>query len=424
MTTIMIINARILTMRGPAGPRRGAALGDLGVIDEGHVRIDDDQIVAVGEGPPTDIEELGDGHVIDAGGSVLMPAFIDCHTHACWAGNRFDEFEMSLRGATYLDILNQGGGIMSTVRAVREANEDDLMLGLLRRLAGMAGLGTGAVEVKTGYGLNTETELKMLRSIHAVAQLVPQTIVGTFLGAHAIDRDNPKFVDETITETLPAIVQEFPEIVCDAYCEEGAWSVKDTQRLFAAARDLGCPLRVHADQFNSLGMTRLAVEMGAVSVDHLETTITDDLELLAESSTFGVMLPCSGFHLGDGYAPARRFVDAGGALALASNYNPGSAPTPSMPFTIALACRALRLTPAEAITCATYNPAVVLGLQDQIGSIEPGKRADVQLLDASDERELAYEFATAGPLLVILGGQLVHTRAVAPAGESDDEENE
>ena len=421
MHTVVIGNARILTLGGKPGPRRGADLADLGVIEHGWVRFSDDTIDSVGHGDPEGIDDE-EGDFVDAGGSVLMPAFVDCHTHACWAGNRFDEFESSLRGASYLEILAAGGGIMSTVRAVRDATEDGLIAMLLRRTAGMAALGTGTVEVKSGYGLDTETELKMLRSIHAVSQLVPQMMIGTFLGAHAIDPDRPKFIDETIRETLPAVVQEFPEITCDAYCEKGAWSLADTERLFRAAHDLGCPLRLHADQFTSLGATRLAIEMGAMSVDHLEATTPGDLRQLADSSTFGVALPCSGFHLDDRYAPARAFVDAGGALAIATNYNPGSAPTPSMPFTIALACRKLGLTPAEAIAAATYNAAWVLGLQDRIGSIEPGKRADLQLLDAADERELGFELATAGPLLVVLGGQLAHARAIER--EEDDEFDE
>ncbi|MBT8485713.1 MAG: imidazolonepropionase, partial [Phycisphaerae bacterium] len=365
MATILITNARIVTLRGAAGPRRGSALRDLGVIDNGYVRVDHGRITAMGPGePPKAVADDAVGDLIDAGGSVLMPAFVDCHTHACWAGSRVDEFERSLAGATYLELLRQGGGIMSTVRAVRAAGEEELAVDLLRRLAGMAALGTGCVEIKSGYGLTTTDELKMLRAIHAASLMVPQTIVGTFLGAHAIDHANPRFVEEVINETLPAVVQEFPEIVCDAYCEEGAWSRDDTVRLFEAAIELGCPLRVHADQFHSLGMTRIAIEMGAVSVDHLEASSAGDLQLLAESSTFGVVLPCCAFHLNDAYPPGRQFIDAGGALAIATNYNPGSAPTPSMPFTIALACRRLGLTPAEAITCSTYNPACLLGLQE------------------------------------------------------------
>ena len=412
MSPLTLINCRIVTLASGEKlvPRRGAALRDLGIIERGYVRISDGRIAEVGSG---ELNRPVEGEVIDAGGSVLMPAFVDCHTHACWAGSRLDEFEMSLAGASYLDILNAGGGIMSTVRAVRQASEDELLQLLLRRLLAMAALGTGAVEVKSGYGLNTETELKMLRTIHAATQQTGQTIVGTFLGAHAIDRDNPHFIEQTISETLPAVATEFPEIVCDAYCEQGAWSLDDVRRLFEAAQELGCRLRVHTDQFNSLGMTRLAVEMGAVSVDHLEAITPEDIELLGESETIAVMLPCSGFHLDGRYAPGRALVDAGAAIALATNYNPGSAPTPSIPFVIALACRKLGLTVAEAITATTYNAACVLGLQDSLGSIEVGKRANLQLLDTFDERDLGFELATPGPLVVIVNGELIHLRAVA-----------
>jgi imidazolonepropionase len=226
------------------------------------------------------------------------------------------------------------------------------------------------------------------------------------------------------------VVAEFPEITCDAFCEELAWSLEDVRRLFENARDLGCPLRVHADQFHSLGVTRLAVEMGAVSVDHLEAITPKDLRHLAPSATIGVLLPCAGFHLNDRYAPARALIDAGGAVAIATNYNPGSAPTPSMPFTIALACRKLRMSPAEAILAATYNAACVLGMQDRVGTIEVGKRADLQLLDAQDERELGYELAGPGPLVVMVGGEIVHLRAVgrdddeSPHDDDDDDDDE
>ena len=420
ISTLTITNARILTLAGPGQPRRGAALRDLGAIEHGFVRIEDGRIVEVGEGEcALAAAPAGDGgarsaprdvEVLDADGCVLMPAFVDCHTHACWAGQRLDELEMKLAGRSYLDILEAGGGIMSTVRAVRAASQQEITENLLRNLGRMALLGTATVEVKSGYGLTTRDELKMLRAVREAASGSAMTIVPTFLGAHAIDPDNPKFIEQTIDETLPAVVEEFPGIVCDAYCEEGAWSLDDTKRLFEKAQSLGLPLRVHADQFNSLGMTRLAVDMNAVSVDHLEATTPDDLTYLATSETMGVALPACGFHLDDRYAPARAFVDAGGALAIATNYNPGSAPTPSMPFVIALACRKLALTVAEAIVAATINAACVLGLQNHLGTIEVGKRADLQLLDAADERELGYEFAGAGPLLTIVAGQVLHRR--------------
>lgn len=404
---IVIHNARLLTIRGNTDPRRGKALHDLGIIERGYICIDGDRITEVqtGDTPPS-----VHGERVDANGCVVMPTFVDCHTHACWAGNRFDEFELRLRGASYLEILQTGGGIMSTVRAVRNATEDELVELLQRRLMRMAALGTGTVEIKSGYGLDTASELKMLRAISRVGHLVPQTIVPTFLGAHAVDPDNADFVMQMTDETLPAVATEFPAITCDAYCEQGAWSLDDTRRLFEAARDAGCTLRVHADQFNSFGMTRLAVEMGAVSVDHLEATTPDDLLHLAHSRTIGVALPCSGYTLDSRYAPARAFVDANGALAIATNYNPGSAPSPSMPFTISLACRMLHLSPAEAIVAATHNAACVLGLQDDVGSLQVDMRANLQILDCQDERELAFEFAGPGPRVVIINGRVVHQR--------------
>ncbi len=407
---LAVTNARLLTLAGGDAPRRGATLSDLGVIERGWVQIERGLVRAAGAGEPPSPAR----RTIDAGGCVLMPAFVDCHTHACWAGSRFDEFEMTLAGATYLEILRAGGGIMSTVRAVRAASEEALADRLLQRLERMGALGTATAEVKSGYGLTTADELKMLRAIHAAADRGRLRVVATFLGAHAIDPDDPQCVERTIVETLPAVAGEFPRIPCDAYCETGAWSLRDVRRLFEEAAALGCPLRVHADQFNSLGMTRLAVEMGAVSVDHLEAVTPADLEHLARSPTIGVALPACGFHLDGRYAPARAFVDACGALALATNYNPGSAPTPSMPLVIALACRRLGLRPAEAIAAATINAACVLGLAGALGSIEPGKRADLQLLDTADERELAHEIAAPGPRWVMIDGRIAWHRRPEP----------
>jgi imidazolonepropionase len=411
VSRLTITNARILTLAGAPAPRRGEAMAELGVVERGWVAIEKGAIERVESGDPSRPPQ---GEVLDAGGCICMPAFIDCHTHACWAGDRFDEFEMKLVGVSYLDILAGGGGIRSTVRAVREATEEELTAGLLRRLERMAALGSATVEVKSGYGLTTRDELKMLRAIHAASGQTPLHLVATFLGAHAIDVENPEFVEQTITETLPAVANEFPGIPCDAYCEKGAWTLEDTRRLFEQARDLGCPLRIHADQFNSLGATRLAVELGAVSVDHLEATTPADLKVLAESDTIGVALPASGFHLDGRYAPARDFLEAGGALAIATNCNPGSAPTPSIPFVISLACRALKLRPAEAITAVTVNAACVLGVAAQLGSIEPGKRADLQVLDCTDERELGFDIAGPGPRALIIDGAVVYERRVGP----------
>ncbi|HWB20655.1 MAG TPA: imidazolonepropionase [Phycisphaerales bacterium] len=425
MPSLLIHNARILTLKSPHtdsadAPRRGADLADLGVIPLGYVRIADGRIAEVAAGKPADVAGSDQVDVIDAGGCVLMPAFVDCHTHACWAGQRLDEFQQKLEGRAYLDILKSGGGIMSTVRAVREAPLEELVALVLRRLYAMAALGTGTVEIKSGYGLDTDTELKMLRAIHTALGHTLQTIVGTFLGAHAIDPDNSRCVDLIIEETLPAVASEFPGITCDAYCEDGAWSLDQTRRLFRAASELACPLRLHVDQFNSLGGIRLALEYSAVSVDHLEAIAPADIKPLAASSTIAVLLPCTGFHLDDRYAPARELVDAGAAIAIASNCNPGSAPCLSIPFTIALAARKLKLKPQEAITAATFNAACVLGLQKQVGSIEVGKRADLQLLDTTDERSLAHEFAGPGPLVVIINGEIIQMRGVQMEEQTDN----
>lgn len=407
--SILVTNARLLTLSlAGAGdaPRRGSDLAKLGVFERGWILVREGRIVELGEGTPPASDPKT--RVIDAAGRVVMPAMVDCHTHACFLGNRHDEFEARLDGASYLEILAAGGGIMSTVRSVREASETDLVHALRRRLEQTARLGTGTIEVKSGYGLDPKTELKMLRAIQTAGAESPQIVVPTFLGAHALDsdaKDPGQAIERIIDEALPAAAAAVPGIVCDAYCEEAAWSVSDCQRLFEAAIQLGCPVRVHTDQFNSLGMTRLAIALGARSVDHLEATTPEDLASLAASDTIGVLLPSSGFSLDDRYAAGRELIDLGGAVAVASNFNPGSAPSPSLAFAIALACRKCRLKPAEAITAATFNAACVLGLQHEVGSLEVGKRADLLLLDTEDERTLGVEIAGPGPAGVMLGGR-------------------
>ena len=419
MATLLFVNARILTLHGDGTPRRGEAMRELSVIDNGWVLTRDAMIGDLGSGEPP--EGLEPESVIDLDGRVLMPSFVDCHTHACWAGSRLDEFQRSLEGATYLELLAEGGGIMSTVRSVREASLEGLISNLEERISTMSAWGTGTMEVKSGYGLTTEDELKMIRAIHNVSQMTTQLITGTFLGAHAIDPDVPDFVERTITETLPAVAEEFPGICCDAYCESGAWSVKDTTRYFEQAIELGCPIRVHADQFNELGMVERALELGALTVDHLEATGPDIVAKIGQSETMAVLLPTSGFCLDGRYAPGRALVDAGAAVAVATNFNPGSAPCPSMPMAIVLACRKSGLTPQEAIVAATYNAACALGLQNEVGSITVGHRADLVVIDTRDERELAWMVSPPPPPLVIGLGDVI--QFLADTGESGEEES-
>jgi imidazolonepropionase len=406
---LLIRNARILTLAltpgaGPAappGPRRGKALGELGVIPHGEVLVADGRIAAVG----AKVEAPATAEVIDANGRVLLPGFVDCHTHACWAGDRLDEWEQKLRGVPYLDVLKRGGGIHATVRAVREATQKQLAAGLRDRLGLMLREGTTTVEVKSGYGLTTETELKMLRAIRRAAAEWPGTVVATALLGHAFEDNLDDYARMVVKEMLPEIAREFPGITVDAFCEQGAWSVEACVKLLGKA----CkhhPIRVHADQFNSLGMVPEAIRMFARSVDHLEASTKKDLVALASSATMGVILPATGFHTDQRYARAGFFVDQGGAVALATNCNPGSAPTHSMPFAIALAVRHCGLNPAEAIAAGTVNAAAVLGLADR-GRIEAGLRADLILLHHKDERQLAYELGGNPVDVVICGGQRI-----------------
>lgn len=400
--TILIRNVRALTMSSGARPRRGRELGELGVRDSVDVLVEGSTISKVEPGIQTPKGAI----VIEGNGRVLMPGFVDCHTHACWAGDRLDEWDRKRAGESYLQILASGGGIMSTVRAVRRAAPQDLARLLGERLTLMAREGTTTVEVKSGYGLTTEHELKMIGAIAAASTAWKGTVISTALLGHAVDTDVPNFVERVIYETLPAVHARHPGIAIDAYCEKGAWGLEDTTRLLQQARSMGHGIRVHADQFNSLGMVGRAVELGAISVDHMEATNEADLAVLAASETFGVALPVCGFHVDGRYAPARKFVDMGGALCIATNCNPGSAPSSSMPLAIAIAVRHLGLSPAEAIAAATVNPATLLGLEDR-GTVEPGKRADLIILRHSDERALAYEVGGNPVETTVIGGELV-----------------
>ena len=409
--TLLIRNARVLTFASPntAGqktlgrPRRGKELGELGVLPQGDVLVVDGKISAVGP----KVEAPAGCEVIEALGRVLMPGFVDCHTHICWAGDRLTEWEQKLSGVPYAKIIQNGGGLMATVRAVREATKKQLAAHLKNRLDALLRDGTTTVEIKSGYGLQIEEELKMLRAIVRAGNEWPGTIVPTALLGHAFEGDLDEYARMVVKEMLPAVSKEFPDITVDAYCEQGAWSVEACVRFFEKASKHH-PLRVHADQFTSLGMVPEAIRLNARSVDHLEASTKADLLALAQSRTMGVVLPCTGFHTHGRFARAGFFADAGGALALATDCNPGTAPTHSMPFAIALVVRHCGLSPAEAIVAATVNAAAVLGLSDR-GTVEPGQRADLILLRHKDERQLAYEFGGNPVDQVICGGAVMGT---------------
>lgn len=382
-------DARIITATGDA-PFRGS------------LRMRGELIAALGP----ELEPAPDDDVIEAGGRVLMPGFVDAHTHALFAGSRLDEFELSLQGKSYLEILAAGGGIHSTVRAVSRASETELALDLSRRLRVMLAHGTTSVEVKSGYGLSTEGELKMLRAIRIAAESFPGDVVPTALLGHTIDPAEPRFVDRVIGETLPAVHAEFPGIAVDAYCERGAWSPIECRRLLGRASELGHPVRLHTDQFSVLGGLEVALDLAARSVDHLEATPLEALARLAQTTCAGVMLPASGFHTDGRYADARALLDAGGKVVLASNYNPGSSPCPALPFVIAIAVRKMGLSALEAIRACTATAADLLELPGR-GRIALGARANLLLLRHEDERQLGFELGANPVQRVFVAGQEV-----------------
>jgi imidazolonepropionase len=404
--------AQVLTLTSPGGPKRGAAMNDLGMIPNGAVAIRDGRVLDVG--PSDELRsQVRAARTLNAGGHLVMPGFVDPHTHLVWAGDRAGEFEKRVSGASYMEIMAAGGGIMNSVRHTRAATLDDLVTQARARLERMLSHGTTTVEIKTGYGLDVQNELKQLRAIYRLQEVSPVTLVPTFLGAHAVPSEYlgraDEYVDLVIAEMLPAAAQsEVPPRFCDLFCEDGAFSLEQSRRVLEAARKLDLGLKIHVDEFQPLGGTRLAVELGATSADHLVCTPPDEIELLARSNTIAVALPGTPFGLGHhDYTPARALIEADGAVALATDCNPGTCWCENMQLMIALACRYMGMTPAEALSAATINAAHAVGLGDEVGSLEPGKRADLLLLNVPSYQHLGYRFGTNLVEGVIAGGQVI-----------------
>jgi imidazolonepropionase len=408
--------SQLLTLASPDGPQRGAAMGNVGLIEKGAVAVREGRVLMTG--PTTSIRaQVEAAQEIDASGQVVMPGFVDPHTHVVFAGQRAGEFEQRIAGATYMEIMAAGGGIMSTVRATRQATVEDLVAQTLPRLDAMLAHGTTTVEAKTGYGLNVAGEFKMLEAIHHLNAAHPVDLVPTFLGAHAIPAEYKgrvdAFTDLVVEEMLPAFAssgEERPPLFCDVFCEQGAFSLAQSRRILERARELGFGLKIHADEFKPLGGTALAVELGAVSADHLVCTPPEEIKALGRSQTIAVALPGTPFGLGHNeYTPARAIIEAGGALALATDLNPGTCYCESMPFIIALACRYMRLLPGEAICAATINSAHAVGLGQVVGSLEPGKQADILILDVPIYQHVGYRFGSSLVDKVIKRGQVIVT---------------
>ncbi|HKJ27428.1 MAG TPA: imidazolonepropionase [Anaerolineales bacterium] len=414
----MLIHAanQVLTLAGP--PQRGKQLGTLSIIEDGAVLFRGHRIEAVGSSPEM-LNAYPDEARLSAAGKVVLPGFIDPHTHIIWAGDRAAEFELKLEGKSYLEILQSGGGIISTVRATREADTNTLLEQTKHRLWRTFWHGTTTIEAKTGYGLENSTELRMLDVLNQLAQEGPWEIVPTYLGAHAIApeyKDDPQgYTDHLCQVMLPALGQwwqnqasaQYNKPFVDVFCETGAFDLAQSRQILSTAKRLGFPLKIHADEFDNLGGASLAVELGAASADHLVKTSPEDIRALGQSDTVAVGLPGTPFGLAEKeYTPAKDILAAGGILALASDLNPGTTWCENIQMTIAIACRYMKLTPAQAIAATTINAAAALNLQDRIGSLEPGKQADLLILDIPDYRHLGYRYGTNHVHTVIKNGEI------------------
>jgi imidazolonepropionase len=414
---MLIHSARqLLTLAG--GPQRGQALGNLGIIEDGALLIQGEQIVDIGTSADL-LAKYPTEPRLDARGKVVMPGFVDPHTHLVFAGDRAVEFEMRLQGKTYLEILQAGGGILSTVRATRSASVETLVAFAAERAEVMLRHGTTTAEAKTGYGLEWQSELRQMEALIRLDTLGGLEIHPTFLAAHAIPeeyRDSPNaYVEQICRDMLPELRRWWihhadarPLPFVDVFCERGAFTLSQSRQILESARALGFPLKIHADEFENLGAAGMAMELGAVSVDHLVKTSPEEIERLGTSPTVAVSLPCTPFGLAEPeYTPARAILEANGILALASDFNPGTAWCGNMQFVIALACRYLKLTPAQAIAAATINAAAAIRQEHRIGSLEVGKQADVLILSVDDYRHLGYRFGVNLVEQVIKRGKVV-----------------
>jgi imidazolonepropionase len=423
-TIDMLIHSanQLLTLSG--GPQRGEDLGQLEMLEDGALAIHGSEILAVGNSTEL-LSRYQAKQVIDASSKVVLPGFVDPHTHLVWSGDRAAEFEMRLSGASYMEIMASGGGIASTVQQTRAASLEQLKSETRPRIKCMLAYGTTTAEAKSGYGLDGPTEKKQLQAMLELDQEGPLQIVPTYLGAHALPPDQYEDVEQGYQHYTHEIVEHLlPDLLTwwqgrypdhklpfvDVFCEAGAFTLDQSEQILKQARELGFPIKIHADEFEGLGGTGLAVRLQAASADHLVQTPDEDIAALGASDTVAVALPATPFGLGESdYTPAKALLDAGAILALATDLNPGTAWCESMQMVIALACRMMKLTPAQAIAAATINAAAAIDLEDQVGSLERGKQADLLILDASDYRHLGYRFGGNLVGMTIKRGEIVYT---------------
>jgi imidazolonepropionase len=395
VTDVLFINAaQVVTCAGPARARRGVEMNDLGLLTGAAVAVSDTHVTAVG--PQVELErQFPNVARVDCKGGVLLPGWVDSHTHAIFGRARADEQELRAAGASYMEIAARGGGIHASVRDLRQRSEDELFTLALGRLRRLAAYGTTTIEVKSGYGLTVEDELKELRVIRDLAEVMPVRLVPTWLGAHEIPLEyrstRNKYVDLLVHEMLPRVVGDRLARFADVFCEPGVFTVAESRTILTAAKHAGLGLKLHADELEPSGGAELAAQIGATSADHLAAISDAGVAALAASGTVATLLPGTMLFLGRrSQAPARALIEAGVAVALATDFNPGTSPTPNLPLILTLAVSQLRLTVAEAIIAGTVNGAAALGLADTIGQIAPGFSADLALYEIDDVRELPY----------------------------------
>ena len=411
---LAILNcAQVVTLAGPARARVGAELRELGIVSNGGLLVRDGLIERIGPSPEIENSIDADTKVVDAGGRVLLPGFVDAHTHPVFAGTRIDEFEERSQGATYEDIAARGGGIQSTVNRTRAASVDDLVKTGQRYADWFLRGGTTTIEAKSGYGLSLEDEIKILRAIKRLNDETALRYVPTFLGAHSVPPEyrarRDEYVSLIVDEMLPQIAGQKLAEYCDVFCEAKVFTTDESWKILSAARCHGLGLRMHADQLSLSGGAKLAAELGTSTADHLEHTDAEGIAALKQAGVQPVLLPGSVYALGSTrYPAAREMIDRGLAVVLATDFNPGSSPTPSMTMILSLAATHMKMTPAEAITAATINAAYSLNRGDQIGSLEPGKIADLVIHDCEDYRELAYFFGIQHLWQLFIAGNLRH----------------
>ena len=414
--TLIIKNAsQVVTSREASeSPLTGEMQGEITVVENGAVAVDGDKIIAVGTTAEVigQVETDAETQVIDATGQVVLPGLVDPHTHVVFGGSREHELTLKLQGVPYLEILARGGGILSSVEATRAASEEELVECGLKYCHQMLTQGTTTAEAKSGYGLSTEAEIKTLRAVRQVDAAQPVDLVPTFLGAHAVPNDYKGFPDRyielVINEMLPLVAEKKLARYCDVFCEEGVFSIEQSRRVLSAARAMGFQLKMHADEIIPLGGAELAAELDAVTADHLLVVSDEGIRKMAEKGVIAVLLPGTTFYLReDHYAPARKMIEAGVPVALATDFNPGSSPNNNLQLIINIACLYLRMTPAEVINAITINAAHALGRAAEIGSLEEGKKADIVIFDAPNYDYLAYRYGTNLVSKVIKNGQVV-----------------